>query len=455
MSRGIIYIVLLALFQVSVSFSEELDLQTFLEKAIEHKGIEKRFELQKQKSEMTKDEVQSLKILPDVSLELRGGIVPEARGNVNYSPDEATDLEGWGPFFQSEIKFVQPLYTFGRISNAESGADFLIQSETAKYESEKAELKKILIDLYFSTAAAYKASVIAGEVESGMSKLMEEIEKELEKDDSEIDDGDVLEAKSFRYVIDEIVENSKKNKKSGIYAVNLASGIELTDTAKVEDAIPEFDFGLISFQNIWDYTENNNKQIQQIAYGLKAMDSKIEMSNSEKYPMLYFAGGIMYGIAPNRDDQKNPFVYDPFNYLTAGAFVGMKWNMNLFRTGIAEKKDELSKAILSEEEQLLISQKKAELYDLYLDVQKDYTLLESVDKSEKDARAWLTMSFDNWELGIGNPEKLIKAYKTYFQLKGQNVQKQLDVQKKLTKLANEIGNIELIIKWVKNGKVIL
>jgi hypothetical protein len=171
--------------------------------------------------------------------------------------------------------------------------------------------------------------------------------------------------------------------------------------------------------------------------------------------MLYFAGGIMYGIAPNRDDQKNPFVYDPFNYLTAGAFVGMKWNMNLFRTGIAEKKDELSKAILSEEEQLLISQKKAELYDLYLDVQKDYKLLESVDKSEKDARAWLTMSFDNWELGIGDPEKLIKAYKTYFQLKGQNVQKQLDVQKKLTKLANEIGNIELIIKWVKNGKVIL
>jgi hypothetical protein len=65
------------------------------------------------------------------------------------------------------------------------------------------------------------------------------------------------------------------------------------------------------------------------------------------------------------------------------------------------------------------------------------------------------MSFDNWELGIGDPEKLIKAYKTYFQLKGQNVQKQLDVQKKLTKLANEIGNIELIIKWVKNGKVIL
>lgn len=455
MTKGIIYIVLIALTQVSVTFSKEFDLQTFLEKAIEHKGIEKRFELQKQKSEMAREEVQSLKVLPDVSLELRGGIVPEARGDVNYSPDEATDLEGWGPFFQSEIKFVQPLYTFGRISNAESGSEFLIKSETAKFEQEKSELKKVLIDLYFSTSAAYKSRIIANEVEAGINKLMEEIEKELEKIESEIDDGDYLEAKSFRYVVDEIVENSKKNKKASKYAVSLASGIELNDSAKIADAIPEFDFELISFKSLWDFAQSNNKQLEQITYGLKAMDHKIEMSNSEKYPLLYLAGGFMFGVAPNRDDQKNPFVYDPFNYLTAGAFVGMKWNMNIFRTDIAKKKDELAKHILTEEQQLLLSQKEAELYDLYLDIEKDYKLLESVERSEKDARAWLTMSFDNWEMGIGEPEKLIKAYKTYFQLKGQRVQKHLDVQKKLTKLSTELGNIELIIKWVQNGKVIL
>ncbi len=452
-SNSIIYIALILICQVSVTFSEELDLQTFLEKAIEHKGIENRFQLQKQKSLTTKEEVESLKILPEVTLEMRGGIVPEARGDVFYSPDAATDLEGWGPFFQSEIKFVQPLYTFGRLSNASTGADLLIKSETAKYEQEKAELKNILIDLYFSTSAAYKAKNIANEVETGINKLMEEIEKELEKIESEIDDGDYLEAKSFRYVVDEIVENSKKNKKAGIYAVNLASGIELTDSALVSDQIPEFDFGLIPFQNIWDYSLKHNKKMQQIAYGIRAMDSKIQISNSEKYPLLYLAGGVMYGIAPNRDDQKNPFVYDQFNYLTAGAFVGMKWNMNIFRQDVQQKKDELAKQILDEEQQLLLSQSKAELYNLYLDIQKDYKLLESVDRSEKDARAWLTMSYDNWEMGIGEPEKLIKAYKTYFQLKGQRVQKHLDVQKGLTKLSNELGNIELIIKWVQNGKV--
>ncbi len=455
MTKGIIYIALISLFQVYVTFSEELDLQTFLEKAIEHKGIEKRFELQKLKSGMAKEEVESLKILPDVKVELRGGIVPEARGDVFYSPDEATDLEGWGPFFQGEIKFVQPLYTFGRLGNAEEGADFLVKSETAKFEQEKSELKKILIDLYFSTSAAYKARAISKEVEAGINKLMEEIEKELEKIESQIDDGDYLQVKSFRYQIDEIVENSKKNKRASIYAVNLASGFELSDSALVQDAIPEFDFELNKFQDVWEFAKKNNKQLEQIAYGLKAMDSKIAMSRSEKYPLLYFAGGFMYGVAPNRDDQKNPFVYDQFNYLSVGAFVGMRWNMNIFRTDIAQKKDELAKNILTEEQQLLLSQKEAELYELYLDIEKDYTLLESVERSEKDARAWLTMSFDNWEMGIGEPEKLIEAYKTYFQLKGQRVQKHLEVQKKLTRLSNELGNIELIIKWVQNGKVIL
>lgn len=116
---------------------------------------------------------------------------------------------------------MQPLYTFGRISNAESGSELLIKSETAKYDIEKSELKKILIDLYFSTSAAYKAKAIADEVEAGINKLMEEIEKELEKIESDIDDGDYLEAKSFRYVVDEIVENSIKNKKQANMQLSL------------------------------------------------------------------------------------------------------------------------------------------------------------------------------------------------------------------------------------------
>jgi hypothetical protein len=53
--------------------------------------------------------------------------------------------------------------------------------------------------------------------------------------------------------------------------------------------------------------------------------------------LFMHAGGAEFGWAGNRTRQNNPFLYDNFNYLNIGAFLGATWNLNHSAASIGEQ----------------------------------------------------------------------------------------------------------------------
>ena len=49
-----------------------------------------------------------------------------------YSPDSSSDLDSLGPFYRLELKFVQPLWTFGKLDALEGLAQKGLDAQRAR-----------------------------------------------------------------------------------------------------------------------------------------------------------------------------------------------------------------------------------------------------------------------------------------------------------------------------------
>lgn len=446
--------VLLSVLPAKAQNLKQISLQSALDFAINHSPFTKKARLDLEKAGLAQQQVDAMKILPDVSLTLRTGIVPEARGSIFYSPDKQTDLNGWGPFYQTEIKFVQPIYTFGRIDNASDAAQKLTNVQEDKNKIVLDNLKLNIVQAYWALYSTGKAVNLAKDLKNAFDSLLVKIDTEINKEDSELDQSYLFEAKSNSYIIETLYKNSVSNQIlaqktfSELVGFSPDSSVEFLDVKA-----PEFSVDSLFINQAIESAENSQGEILAVEAGLKAIESKIKYEKSQKSPLLYVAGGFAYSYAPNRTDQKNPFVYDNFNYLNLGAFLGLNWNLNFKQSNIEMDKWELEKLSMNENLSLLKSKLKIDINKAYYDAKNNFEILNEVRNSLQSAQSWVDMSYDNWDQGIGEPERLIKAMNAYFQIKAKELEKEFDYNISLAKLAFSTGNFNLYLDWLKNEKI--
>jgi outer membrane protein TolC len=434
--------------------AKKFSLETALVYALSESPVVVRTRLEREKARLLLDEVRSQSLLPEFSLLGQTGLVPEARGDVFDSPDKQTDLDGWGPFYKIDVKLVQPVFMFGRKLSARSAAQSGIDLQDIKSDSEVEKLVLTVINAYSALSAAKKAEAVADEVKENYDKLQEEVKKRLEAEDSEVDDTDLLEVKSNRYLIEEIVIKSKSQRKLAERAFNAAIGREIAAVVEVlEVKIPGIQLDETRMYRVVQQALPRNQDIRGLNTALQTLRAKTRLAYSKKRPIIFLVGGFSYAYASHRQDQTNPFAVDNFNYMDLGAFFSFQWDLNFFRKNIEARQYQLEREAMEQNLKLLRSKIEMEIFKAFTEVKKSILLMEQARASLKAAKSWLRLSMDNWDMGIGEVERLIKAYNAYYQLKGVEIERSFDLKTSLVNFAYILGNTKLYLEWVKNGKV--
>jgi outer membrane protein len=419
-----------------------------------HHPLMERTRIEEKKSLLLLDEVRRQILLPEFSLSGQAGVVPEARGDIFSSPDKQTDLDGWGPFYKLDVKLVQPLFTFGRKSSALTAARSGIDLQSIAGNAEIEKLTLTVINAYWALAAAQKAETVAGEIRENYDKLEEEVKKRLESDDSLVDDTDLLEVKSNRYLVEEMVIKSKTEKQLATKAMNAAVGREITAGLDVsEEKTPGISLEESQLSRILRETVLEHRELRGLDAALQGLRAKTKLAYSQKRPLVYLAGGFAYAYAPKRQDQTNPFAVDNFNYLNLGAFFGVSWDLNFFRKNIEARRNGLEREAMEQNREMVQTKIELEILKAFGEVKQNAQLLEQARDSLKSAKNWLRLSMDNWDMGIGEVERLIKAYNAYYQLKGVEIKRTLELHISIANFAYFLGNIRLCLEWVKNEKI--
>ena len=187
----------------------------------------------------------------------------------------------------------------------------------------------------------------------------------------------------------------------------------------------------------------------------RALAAKVELERRSRNPVLFIAGGIGYAHAGNRDEQDNPWVNDDFNYARIGAEIGVKWDANLYRRGIDVSEARAEHRALLEQLEALRAKVGVEARRALREVRRTSALLDSARSSLKAAKSRLRLELDNWETGVGEVSDVIDAYEKYYRLRVEEPQREHDLNVALARLGFVLGDVNLYLGWVHDGKVSL
>jgi outer membrane protein TolC len=183
--------------------------------------------------------------------------------------------------------------------------------------------------------------------------------------------------------------------------------------------------------------------------------AKVELQRRSRNPVVFLAGGVGYAHAGNRDEQDNPWVNEDFNYTRIGAEIGMKWDANLDRKGLDVSEALAEQRALLEQLEVLRSKVGVEVRRALREVQRTRLLVDSARTSLKAAKSRLRLVLDNWETGVGEVTNVIDAYEKYYRLRVEEPQREYELNVALARLGFVLGDVNLYLGWVHDGKVSL
>lgn len=339
-------------------------------------------------------QARAARFLPHLRLESAGGLVPDAEGDVFNPPSDTTGVRGLGPYGRAELEFVQPLYTFGLLSDMSDAAAASVKvAEAGRADVElKASLE--IKELYYGL-------LLARELETLASKLSSELKQRQEEVD--LDDPSLPLSTGYKLKLASLELDSRLRevrKKSQLARATLAWRCAIPDEENwqpqaehlVQDStrVPSLD-SLIAVAAV------QRPEWRQLNAGINARRSLESAATAAFYPQFFLAGGWHYGIAPNRTDQHNPFVVDDFNFSGLGMFIGMRQS---FEWGLLNAKRDKARAQLLE----LQSQEQATAEGIRLDVSRAHADfaeakagLESSHEGRRLGRQWVNLAREEYE----------------------------------------------------------
>ena len=337
------------------------------------------------------------------------GAVPEARGDVLNSPDKTTDIGGLGPFNRVEVNITQPIYTFGMLNSYIEAAQHGLVAQKLKKEMTHQEVIYEVKKLYYATLLNRKLLDVLTEVKDNFQKAVDKSEELILEGSNKITQTEFLKLKLGANEVEQQWTQLHYSEPLTLAALKQAIGMKTDASFDLEatDFLPET-ADLKSLEEYIQQTFEHRPEWKALQAGIEAKKSVLEAEKKTSYPAFFVNGLFRYGVAPNRADQKNPFVSDDFNFIEAGAFLG-------FRVAFDFGYDDRVAGARAELDQLKADQSRAELgfpvevQQAWLAVKEMERKLELAQEARRNARTLLGLTVTHHELGVGKAKDIYES----------------------------------------------
>lgn len=343
------------------------------------------------------------------------GLVNEARGDPVFSPNSQTDFfDGLGPFTRLDLDIRLPIYTFGKLSAALEAAEKGLRSAEARGDAARADTVVETKRLYYGLLLAQHLLDVLAEMLSSMDEAIVKTQKRLDDGSRTVTELDLLRLQigrsKFAAGVEEVSASTRLTRSALARAIGYDSGAEF-ELADQRLRLAAFEPGALD-----DYVvdgPHNRPEWKQIVNGIEAQEAVVKLQEASSYPTLFFATGIRYAVAGNRDDQKNVFANDDFNFIEPVGVLGLHWDLSLFSNRARAAKAR------ADRERLLAERRRAES-GLRLEVERAWVAVTRAKETSvaaaagrKAARGLLVLTVSNYDLGFGDAEELFRAYGSY------------------------------------------
>jgi outer membrane protein len=431
-----------------------IGLQESIRRAIDHSKQVESVVLAVEQSRLRVKEAQLTRFLPKIEIENVWGVLPRRRavkadgtpgapGEADYitSPDTSTGFKDLRPFTNTEIKFVQPLYTFGKLSNLIDAAQYGVEAVEAKTDETEADIAHKMTQVYWGTLLVKGLFALSDDAHSKMASAEETIQIKLDEDDEDISQEDLWKVRLFQFTVNKHHEEIMKQQALLRSTYALLAGLVETESWDLDaETLQPVEFEIAPYETYLKQALEQRPELKQVRAGLGATRANVNIQKASYYPDIFLAGGLNQNWAKDRYDPDNPFLRNPTNFLRPGFVVGFKMDLNFHMTHKKVQQAEIKRLVVEEQLQAAEQGITLELRDAWLSLQEARANVEHGRKARRDGERWQNAAAQVWDAGLGETKDLIDAYKANGEMQAEYLQAVYTFNVAAAKLQQIIGH---------------
>jgi outer membrane protein len=321
-----------------------------------------------------------------------------------------------GIFTRTELKLVQPVYTFGKISAGVAAAESGVKASQNRQFGLVADLDLNVRKAYWGAKLATEILSTLDEASNYLDQAQKKIEDELAEGTGDASVTDRLRLRTMRADIDGRILEAQRGAdlaRSGLRA--LIGPDAPTDLDVDADPLQTVTVTERSLPQYEDQAHESRPEVKALDHMVAAKRALAELESRRQYPDIALIGSAAYAYASSVDTPQNAYLNDPFHSLGFGIQAAFHMPLDL---GVRNAHAAKLHAEAREAEQ----RRREALSGIAFEVEKAHTeLMEAgkrtkvMQKGEKAGRQWIAAVAQNIAVGVSEAKDFSDALVAFFQ----------------------------------------
>ncbi len=332
-----------------------------------------------------------------------------------------------GVFTRTEIKLVQPIYTFGKISAGVAAAESGVKASQERQSGLVAEIEHNVRRAYWGAKLAREVLATLDEGSGYLEQAQKKIEQELADGSGEASVTDRLRLRTMRAEIDARILEAKRMANLARGGLRALIGPEAPADLDVDEvALAALNIPARSLPEFEEVALRSRPEVKALEHFVAAKRSLADFEWRRQYPDLVLIGTAAYAYASSVDTPHNSFANNPFHTMSAGLAAGFRVPLDL---GVKSAHAAKLRAEADEAEQ----KRREALGGIAFEVEKAHTEIKEaeermkvVQKGEKAGRQWIAAVAQNLAVGLSEAKDFSDALLAFFQARIRYLQSMYD-----------------------------
>ncbi len=356
---------------------------------------------------------------PQLNVTTLFGPAPQARAQDFLATDRDTiRLNTLTWFTSADATLIQPLYTFGKISENMKAATHGIEVDRSRKVQRANEIALKVKEYYFGLMLARESKELILEVQDDLDKARTTAKKLLDQGSASVDETDIYKLDAFSGEVAKYLEEAKKGERLALAALRTRLGLPGDAVIEIGSERLTMGGGVVpEYDTFVEKARARRPEFRQIAEGLKARSALVEAARANYYPDIFLGGLFSWAYAEDRDRINNPYITDPFKHAIGGIALGARWKLDFGITGakVAGEQAQYNR---------LLSTREFADANIPLEIRKYYLELLEAEHSAADtlkaytnAKKWAVAALANFDFGIGPAKEIFDALQAYARMR--------------------------------------
>jgi outer membrane protein TolC len=356
---------------------------------------------------------------PQIQWQSVAAPIPSLQGDPFKTTTPTNVFAGFaGIFQQHKVDIVIPVFTFGKLRNANKAADAGVAAAEHGVAKSRAEILRDVRKAYWSVKVAVEVLKVIQEGWGRIVSAEKKLEELLEKGSKEVEELDKNRLATFVAEVATRRQEAVKFDELSRYALRLVAG--LPQTANVDADTAPLRIVQVSVppqETLVETAVRERSEIKALNELVRVRQSLADLGRSNYYPDIFLAGTVGVARCNVCTDQVNPWVFDPFNVDLYGGALGIRLTLDYPQKIAKVRQAEAELRKIEAQRQRAIEGIRLEVRNAYLEWKQTKEQLATTTKGRKAAQGWLIQATINFETGLVKLRDLTDALGAWFKLR--------------------------------------